>query len=192
MQILHRIAFFKFAQLNKISSNMWCCGVNSCWIGNGNLQKPIYYVKYIFIKINRLFWMKRSTFLNLPTKKLAFIEVNVCQSIEQWRCSVYQGVRLNLKKVRWLFFGFFWPLLKQAQINSVITNSPGTSVFVRCNRDIVITVKVYVICNMGPKLSMNFVRYSREFVITVIDITEFNCNIFGTVAKIGSSLKLKR
>jgi len=30
---------------------------------------------------------------------------------------------------------------------------------------------------MGPKMSVNFVRYSHEFVITVIVITEFDCII---------------
>ncbi len=29
---------------------------------------------------------------------------------------------------------------------------------------------------MGPKMSVNFGRYSREFVITVIVITEFDCS----------------
>jgi len=28
---------------------------------------------------------------------------------------------------------------------------------------------------MGPKMSIIFVRYSREFVITVIGITKFDC-----------------
>jgi len=28
---------------------------------------------------------------------------------------------------------------------------------------------------MGPKMSLIFVRYNREFVITVIVITEFDC-----------------
>ena len=32
---------------------------------------------------------------------------------------------------------------------------------------------------MGPKMSVVFVRYNREFVITVIVITEFDCNYIG-------------
>jgi len=36
---------------------------------------------------------------------------------------------------------------------------------------------------MRPKLSVIFVRYSREFVITVIVITEFYCTIFGFIQK---------
>ena len=37
------------------------------------------------------------------------------------------------------------PKVKKIQPNSVITNSMGPLVFVRYNRDIVITVKVYVV-----------------------------------------------
>ena len=29
---------------------------------------------------------------------------------------------------------------------------------------------------MGPKISMNFVRYSLEFFVTVIVLTEFDCS----------------
>jgi hypothetical protein len=32
----------------------------------------------------------------------------------------------------------------------------------------------------GPKIAMNFVHYSREFVITVIIITELDCRHFAT------------
>jgi len=32
-----------------------------------------------------------------------------------------------------------------------------------------------LISQMGPKISVNFVRYSHEFVITVIVLTEFDC-----------------
>ncbi len=64
------------------------------------------------------------------------------------------------------------------QSNSVITNSTGPSIFVRYNRDIVITVKLYVVKSpFGTKNFLKFVRYSREFVITVIVITEFDCRL---------------
>ncbi len=43
------------------------------------------------------------------------------------------------------------------------------SLFVRYNREIVITVY------LRKNNSTNLVRYSSEFVITVIDITEFYC-----------------
>ncbi len=47
---------------------------------------------------------------------------------------------------------------------------------VRYNREIVITVKVYLVkVPFGTRREKLFVRYSREFVITVIVITEFDC-----------------
>jgi hypothetical protein len=43
----------------------------------------------------------------------------------------------------------------------------------------VITVKIYVItCHLGLKPAQFFVRYKREFVITVIVVTEFDCTYF--------------
>jgi len=62
------------------------------------------------------------------------------------------------------------------QSNSVIiTNSMGPSVSVRYNHEAIITVMIYVVkLTNGPKTSVIFVRYSRELVITVIVITEFD------------------
>jgi hypothetical protein len=58
--------------------------------------------------------------------------------------------------------------MTDVQSNSVITNSTGPSIFVRYNRDIVITVKLYVVKSpFGTENFLNFVRYSREFVIAV-------------------------
>jgi hypothetical protein len=59
------------------------------------------------------------------------------------------------------------------QSNSVITNSTGPSLFVRYNRDVVVTVKLYVV--KSPFGTQNLICYSREFVITVIVIVEFDC-----------------
>ncbi len=48
----------------------------------------------------------------------------------------------------------------------------GPPLSVCYNREIIITVKIYVV--KKPDGTKN-VRYSREFVITVIVITEFDC-----------------
>ncbi len=37
---------------------------------------------------------------------------------------------------------------------------------------------------MGTKMSVIFVCYSRAFVITVIVITEFDCNLNSTIVKV--------
>jgi len=42
---------------------------------------------------------------------------------------------------------------------------------------------------MGPKMSLFFVRYIREFVITVIVITEFDCTYFLKLAVDKKELK---
>jgi len=34
---------------------------------------------------------------------------------------------------------------------------------------------ILISCHLGPKMGHYFVRYKREFVITVIVITEFDC-----------------
>jgi len=49
---------------------------------------------------------------------------------------------------------------------------------VRYNREIVITVKVYVVKVPFGKSGVIFVHYSCEIVITVIVITEFDCRSF--------------
>jgi len=54
------------------------------------------------------------------------------------------------------------------QSNSVITNSRGPAKSVLYNRDIVTSL-------FGPKIWQYFVRNKREFVITMIVITEFDC-----------------
>ncbi len=55
----------------------------------------------------------------------------------------------------------------------------GPPLSVRYNREIVITVKIYVVKKPdGTKMSAIFVRYSRDFIITVIVITEFDCTSF--------------
>jgi len=66
------------------------------------------------------------------------------------------------------------------QSNSVITNSTGPRKSVCNNCEIVITVKVYVVKVpiWDQKSGVIFVRYSREFVITVIVIAEFDCTLF--------------
>jgi len=61
------------------------------------------------------------------------------------------------------------------QSNSVITNSTGPRKFVRYNREIDIYKHEGTIWDQ--KSGDIFVRYSREFVITVIVITEFDCTL---------------
>ncbi len=48
----------------------------------------------------------------------------------------------------------------------------GLSLSVRYNREIVITVKIYVV-----KMSVIFYCYSREFVVTMIVRTKFDCTV---------------
>jgi len=61
----------------------------------------------------------------------------------------------------------------KVQSNSVITNSTGPRKSVCYNRD--------GLCSKGTiwdqKNGVIFVRYGREFVITVIVITEFDCTL---------------
>ncbi len=39
-------------------------------------------------------------------------------------------------------------------------------------------VKIYIItCHLEPKLGQFFVRYDRESIVTVIVITQFDCNM---------------
>ncbi len=55
-------------------------------------------------------------------------------------------------------------------------NSTGPSIFVRSNRDITLTVKVYVVkFSFGTNNQTDFVHYRLEFVINVIVITKFDC-----------------
>ncbi len=54
----------------------------------------------------------------------------------------------------------------------VITNSTGPSIFVRINYYIILFVHKN---HLGSKNSTNLVRYSHEFVTTVIVITRFGC-----------------
>jgi hypothetical protein len=61
------------------------------------------------------------------------------------------------------------------QSNSVITNTRGPSRNVRYNRE---KYPYTVSCHLGPKMGHYFVRYKREFVITVIVLTEFDCSCF--------------
>ncbi len=69
--------------------------------------------------------------------------------------------------------------LVSIHLNLVIRNFTGPSVIVHYNHVIVITVKVYLVKKLlGTKISLNFVHYSRNFVIAVIIITEFDCIAF--------------
>ena len=50
----------------------------------------------------------------------------------------------------------------------------------------VITVKnILISCYLGPKMGHHFARYKREFVITVIVTTEFDC-----IAKFSNHINL--
>ncbi len=55
----------------------------------------------------------------------------------------------------------------------------GPTIFVRYSRDLLQSsvVKIYVVrSQFVPKFINFFVRFKREFVITVVVITEFDCN----------------
>ena len=62
------------------------------------------------------------------------------------------------------------------QSNSVIKKFAGPSILVRCIRDIVIAVEIYVTnSSFGTKKPwLEFFCYNREFFITLIVITEFD------------------
>ncbi len=57
------------------------------------------------------------------------------------------------------------------QLNSVITNSTGPSIFVSYNCEALCSK----LCIWDRIILQNFVRYNREFVTTVIVITQFDC-----------------
>jgi len=57
----------------------------------------------------------------------------------------------------------------------VITNLMGRRKSVCCNRGIVINVNVFFKLLFGTRKVVKLVRYSLEFVVTVIVITEFDC-----------------
>ncbi len=55
------------------------------------------------------------------------------------------------------------------------TNSATLSIFVCCNRDIIVAVKLNLEVFLGPNTSTHFVCYGLEFVLTVIVITDYAC-----------------
>ncbi len=69
-----------------------------------------------------------------------------------------------------------WFFYISIQWNSVITNCLGPAIFVRYNREFIITGEVYVdYVDLGLKKLKKLVRYKREFVITELVITAFDC-----------------
>jgi hypothetical protein len=63
----------------------------------------------------------------------------------------------NLYELSQLFNPWSRKVIVELQSNSVITNSTGPSIFVRYNRDIVITVKLYVV--KSPHGTKNFLKF---------------------------------
>ena len=72
----------------------------------------------------------------------------------------------------------------EIQSNSVITNSTGPRKSVRYSREDLCSKPVI----WDLKTGFKFVRYNRDFVVTVIVITEFDCTSFVSVCFEGNKM----
>jgi hypothetical protein len=88
----------------------------------------------------------------------------------------------NLKRLFVCYFLTMFSVKRnQNKLKSISAKSNfiGTSVFVHHNHDIVLPVKIHVTSyQLRIKSITNFICCSREFVMTVIVSTDFNCSLF--------------
>ncbi len=107
-------------------------------------------------------------FQTLKNQLILYETLNLSYSLVYRIVGLQDGSTINQNLQIWsILMRYFWVIWSLSK--SDVTNSMKPSIFVRYNREIVITV------HLGKINSTNLIRYSSEFVITVIVKTEFHC-----------------